>query len=1039
MALRKWIVRGIVWGIVGACAVGAVAYQRWTNAAAVREQVIAQLSIVFPGAHVSVDSAQLHVLGFIKVTGLRFTRRDDPGRHEFLHVPSAIFYHDKEKILEGELKLRKIELIRPRLRVRRGRNGKWNVQGLTRPPTGDVLPPLPALVIHHGILIIEDRSDPAKATMLEINDIGVTLVNDPLPRIAVRGAANSDLMGKLHLYGSFDRRTNESHLSFRARQIPLTHNLLARLPVNCPAEFLVGLQLSARADVEGKVSFHPSQAQPWYYDIHCEIKDGSVEHPRLPLPLVGLQVKAHCNTGTLRLESLTAHSGKTEIVAHGVGQLPRIDQEFEVHLDLKHVQLGEKLAKRLPIKFSDLHKLFDPNGPTTIHIDCARHEGQWVPLASGEPSQVSLRPEFISLAFKGFPYPLERAKGDVDYNLLTKFVRVDLTAQAGDRPVILQGHWNGEKADADVRFDIRADNIPIDDKLLKSLPPMLKDVVRSFNATGKFDLRSHIHKDPGKPFRNEFHIHVHDATVKWDQFPYPLDKVSGFVDIYPEHWEFHDFQGIHKGGHVLLNGKSIPRVENGEKTFGISLEITGRNISLDNALRDALHKMPQMYNAWDTFNPTGQLFFTAAIERPSPDLNDLDVQLDARGCTAKPRFFPYSVQDISGKFRFRKMRLEIAKLRARHDKALIALERGTVDLHPRGGYYAKFDELQMQGLRFDEEFIQALPGKLKSAAQALRLNDALRVKTKLIIAQPPETGKPPDVYWDGQAWLYGAAFTTGLEFSNVTGTLACIGRYDGRQIVGVDGNVVLDRATLFNQPFKNVHAKFQMRENTPDVLLIGLRAPIYSGDITGQLRVEFNSALRYEMNLTASQINLAEFGRHNLGPKSQLSGAASARLYLSGLASGHDSLEGNGSIDIPRGHLYNLPFLLDLLKFLGLHWPDRTAFEEFHAGFAVQGSKVNVQKLDLLGSAISLSGKGEFDLGSRKLALDVYPMWGRVEQLLPPIVRPLPTTLSKNLLTVEVRGKVSGNPKDLRFRMKPMPVIVDPILLLRDRLIGRPK
>src|ERR1017187_1419061 len=115
------------------------------------------------------------------------------------------------------------------------------------------------------------------------------------------------------------------------------------------------------------------------------------------------------------------------------------------------------------------------------------------------------------------------------------------------------------------------------------------------------------------------------------------------------------------------------------------------------------------------------------------------------------------------------------------------------------------------------------------------------------------------------------------------------------------------------------------------------------------------------MNLTASQINLAEFGKHNLGPKSQISGTANDRLYLTGLGTGIDTLEGNGAIDIPRGHLYNLPFLLDLLKFLGLHWPDRTLFEEFHTAFAIQGSKVNVQKVDLLGSAVSLSGKGEFD------------------------------------------------------------------------------
>ena len=78
---------------------GALGYQRWTNPAAVREQVIAEIGKTFPGAQVSVDSARLRILGGIQLNGLRLTRADDPEKAEFLHVPSAIFYHDKEKIV----------------------------------------------------------------------------------------------------------------------------------------------------------------------------------------------------------------------------------------------------------------------------------------------------------------------------------------------------------------------------------------------------------------------------------------------------------------------------------------------------------------------------------------------------------------------------------------------------------------------------------------------------------------------------------------------------------------------------------------------------------------------------------------------------------------------------------------------------------------------------------------------------------------------------------------------------------------------------
>jgi hypothetical protein len=74
--------------------------------------------------------------------------------------------------------------------------------------------------------------------------------------------------------------------------------------------------------------------------------------------------------------------------------------------------------------------------------------------------------------------------------------------------------------------------------------------------------------------------------------------------------------------------------------------------------------------------------------------------------------------------------------------------------------------------------------------------------------------------------------------------------------------------------------------------------------------------MRYEINLTGSQIDLGRFGKHNLGPKSELQGAAMARLHLTGHGDRADALEGHGSIDVPHGRIYNLPLLLDILKFL---------------------------------------------------------------------------------------------------------------------------
>jgi hypothetical protein len=237
-----------------------------------------------------------------------------------------------------------------------------------------------------------------------------------------------------------------------------------------------------------------------------------------------------------------------------------------------------------------------------------------------------------------------------------------------------------------------------------------------------------------------------------------------------------------------------------------------------------------------------------------------------------------------------------------------------------------------------------------------------------------------------------------------------------------------------------VRGHFFVRKDAPDLMLFALRAPMFGGDVCGQGWLDFGSPLRYEVDLTASQIHLEEFGRQNMGPKQELNGIAAARLFLHGQGSGLDRLEGNGSLDVPYSpltRLLNLPPLVALLKFLGLRWPDRTAFEEAHAVFAIHGNRVSVSKLDLLGNVVSLYGQGEVNLDGSDVMLDFYPSWGRAEQMLPSAVRDIPSAISKQLMKIEMRGQIGGNEGDLKFSKRAVPALVDPFLHVRDRMMGK--
>ena len=650
----------------------------------------------------------------------------------------------------------------------------------------------------------------------------------------------------------------------------------------------------------------------------------------------------------------------------------------------------------------------------------------------------------MGVTFIKFPYPLERMTGTLDMNLLTRLLEIDVTGHTGgglgiSRPVFIKGTWKGEGQQADGDIDIHGTDIALDEQLVSALPTAptnFQRLARGFNAVGKGDIKAHIRFEPGaREFRNQYHVRFHETFVRWDKFPYPLENVSGFLDIYPKHWEFRDGRGTHRGAEITVQGNSMtPPAKEGEPSTGLVLDITGRNLPLDDELHSALKPVGNLGKSWETFRPRGKMNFTARINQATASLADMEVKLDLRGGTIEPVFFPYALDDITGSFHFHKNKLKIRDAGARHQDAVFSLAKGTVDLHPEGGQYADLSELHVESLMLDGDMIQALPRSLRGGAAAFNLRAPVTVKARLVVAQGGDPGNQPDIYWDGQVWLRDATFNTGMEWTKVSGTIASMGRYNGRQLMGVNGNVLLDEAVLFSQPLRNLQANFQVKETMPDVMLLGLKGPIYGGDISGQARIDFNSTLRYELNLTGSQIDLREFGKQNLGASSQMQGTAMARLHLTGQGGASDTLDGHGSIDVLNARLYNLPLLLDLLKFLGLRWPDRTAFEELHALFSIHGKRVNMRKLEILGNAISLTGKGEFNYDGTDLALDFYPGWARLEQLLPPAVRPLPPAINKNLLTIEMRGKVSSNEKDRKFTMKPMPALVDPVLQMRDRL-----
>jgi hypothetical protein len=1047
---RKWLVRSLVFSLLGAMLAGAYIYQRWTNPEAVRLQVLAKLHDLFPGAEITLDAAHLRLFGGIALSELRMTRGDDLDKTDFAYFPSALLYHDKEQLLDGVLFIRKVDLNRPRLRIVRNREGRWNLSGLMAPLKPGQQPLLPTLVIHQGTILVEDQLASPGRVPLEIADVNLTMLNDPVSTVTIEGTGKSELAGTLQIKGTWQRDVNEVHLTAEAQGIPVGPALVHRLVAYCPDVGEHGRYLEGVGTLKADLVIRPGGDPALSHDVYCRLAQGKLRHPSLPLALDHLEAAIHFTDRHLVVEGLSARSGSTDLkitegdIRWGTGR-----QGFKIKGMLAHLPVAKDLFVRLPEGLRMIDDYFSPEGPVSLSFDLEQEGGKW------QRQLVAMRPEGMKAAFKWFPYALEGITGTVDVDWLRRYTSANLKGFTGKRPVTIEGDWLGLGEQAQVHLDARGTDIPLDQKLLDALSEPYKSTALSFKLTGLGDFNIKIRHTPGTvAYANEYQVLIHDGSMEWEEFPYRLQHVQGTLDIQPTYWVFHDFQGMHDHGVLRASGRSYPGPAGQTKEPPrVSLEIQGTEVPLDRDMRRAISKLEGLAKAWDNFDPKGRMDFSAKIDRLPRQPQDLDVTVNVQGCSINPCFFRYPLHDISGQVHYGKNTVQLSNVSARHNDLVAKIPSGDVKLFPPGSYgkladgkmkvypqgviFAKIPDLQVTHLVPDAAFRNALPPGMKKACDGLQLNDPLDLQTLLVVALSGEPGSMPQLYWDGQLSLADASIQAGVPFEHVSGRFACQGAYNGYQLDGLTGNLQLTQASFFNQPFRNVYCTVNVPKKSPDVLVLGVNAPLFGGNISGQARIEMNSTLRYDMDLTASEIKLDAFGRHNLGTDSQLTGLVGGRLYLTGKGQGLAGLEGNGSLEIPKGKLYNLPLLLDLLKFLGLRWPDRTAFDQAQAIFSIHGETVSFSQLELYGNAITLHGQGEMKLDGSDVRLDFIPVWGRIEQLLPSFWQPIPSVIGKNVLKIEMRGKV-GKKKDLHFHKKPVPGLVDPLLQIRDRILGKP-
>lgn len=1004
-----------------------------------RTELLRQLAILLPDAEVSIDRAQYDFHGRVRVTNftLRLPGETDPA----LIVPEVVISLDRQALHERQqLLLQQIRFSQPQVRALRDEVGQWNWSQLTiNRPEGNR--PLPELEISHATIDLALLDVQAASTFLwHIEDVHMHAEPDSQRSFAVNLSARSDLTGLVTAHGTvplepaaWQMQADVQRLSVDATTLQLAQRIIPDLPqrlqaghrwlhekvpaANTPEALArrssspldLGLNLVTSVNVQARQS---DPDTPPEFLLNAAVQDGQLTHEVVPYPLRGLQGSITTNGSQVVIRGLKAINGRTQLTIDG-----RADRAGTVDLSLKAVKLPIDAATvdRLPEALKKIAESLALSGYCDGTARATRTAGQpWVFSADASLSEGRVTHE-------RFPYPVHDVQGTLSWH--DDVVQLHGTGRAGQTLVSLVGTVRNPGPEAEALYDIRADDVPIDDALIAASPTQVRQTLTALRLRGQGNAWLRVIRPVGLDQKHQFELRtiVRGASLQFTGFPYAVTDLSGKVNWLGDLITFHDLKGQHDGAILTGSGQYNRTQEPGRLTLDVSVT----NGAVDRALYTAL--APHLQEVWDAFNPRGQIDLTTHVEWTPGQAARVDVpNLTLTDGAFQMRDFPFPFQDVAGEFAydFERNRVTIQTLSARHDDTQV---RATGHAHCITPWTVTLDSLHVDDLSPTPAFRRTLAGPLKQVVDTLNPVGRFSFDGPVTFYGPEQLNGPVQAEWKLKVHLAGCSLNAGLRIDDVHGRVDVEGQWDGVN-AALDGRMDLDSLAVFvDHRITRVEGPFRLRDQRLVVGSAQLARPVppdaafaiaptarvigtaYQGDAKLDAIVDLTGDVSYTAHLELNGASLERYALQHLRGHTNVRGLMNGWMDLRGTGYSASALVGDGQLQISPAALYELPVFLQIFQLPQFQPVNRSAFNYANFLFGVRNERFEFQSIDLVGPSLSLRGRGlvRFD---GKVNLDFFTMQPRNAVPIPGLreIVGLVNQVSQGWLAVEVRGSIAS-------------------------------
>ena len=938
--------------------------------------------------NVSVHAARLLPGEGIEVRGLSIALPDADEEHgELLYVDELFVRCNTalDRLLQQDLAIQHLVIRRPIIRAMPDAKGRWNVAQLLplpnfggKPPSGE---------FEHATVELTDPTNGVGRTMV-VRDLNLAFKpersqRDPLRYdFTVDGRLAADFTRSTKFQGRFAADGKAWQVRGNLAGMEFCPELCQALPGVMAEKLLPLASLRSQVNAEYRLAFDAMRKQPWSYSISGAASQGRIDDARLPYPLTDLAAAFQCDDQGWSVHELTARNGQTTLSlnmdrdGHGPGA------PWTLVAESRQMVLDQQLFRALPPAFRDEWRKFLPEGKVDaklrLHFDGHTYH-----------PDVTINCLGVSFYYQKFPYRLEGATGTITFK--DDQLAARLTAYSGSREVRIDGELANPGPRGTGWLQVAANDLPLDEKLfaaVTAINPAARQIIKDLKPDGSVDLDLHFRREePGETaFHRAINVVFNRCAVRYRHFPYPIQDIRGRMTINDNEWRFEQLEGVNDTGRVYCRGRFGPIVEGGNELW---LQFAAENVPLETELRDALR--PAMQRIWTDLRPQGAIGLSADVRYRTADRR-LDVSVrgeaapdqTAMPVSIEPVYFPYRLERLQGTFEYYNGHVELKNLRARHGDTTVSAG-GKCDLAPDGSWKLSLSPLVVDGMRLDRELVKALPERLAQGIDELKPDGTMSLSGSLGFAGSGIPQEPLQTSWDVALDLHHVAMQCGVSLENMHGGVRLWGQTEGTGFKS-RGELDLDSVTYQDFQFTDVRGPLLIDEKG---VLLGrwsergqpvadarrITASFYGGRLSADGWSTRGEPNRFNIYAELADADLQRLAGERFPGRQNLLGRVDGQINLQGAGRGWHNMSGEGSLQLREADIYELPQMVQLLSVLSMKPPAQTAFTTSQVDFDLVGGRFYFKRLQFVGDALSLYGRGEMDL-ERRVSANFYTMVG---------------------------------------------------------------